>query len=103
MLSLFPGGKSACRNADLLKGSGPFSNPFGLAVFTGGPVGGDAKANTGEKDWIHANSVAYDPVRDQVRSHDTERFARAICMSRSVACFICLRALIITLSWNCNR
>lgn len=64
--SISSGGKGACRNADLLKSSGPFSNPSGLSVFSGGPQGGDAKAKTGEKDWIHANSVAYDPVRDQV-------------------------------------
>lgn len=31
---------------------------MGLTVFSGGPQGGDAKASTGEKDWIHANSVA---------------------------------------------
>ena len=31
---------------------------MGLTVFSGGPQGGDAMASTGEKDWIHANSVA---------------------------------------------
>jgi hypothetical protein len=61
-----PGGKACCRNADMLKGKGPFTNPMGLSVFSGGPQGGDATTCTGEKDWIHANSVAYDPVRDQV-------------------------------------
>ena len=70
LVAMLSGGKSACRNADLLKSSGPFSNPSGLSVFTGGPTsssGSGAKSSTGEKDWIHANSVAYDPVRDQVR------------------------------------
>ena len=59
-----PGGKAACRNTELLKGkpgekAGPFSNPSGLSVFS-------SPGKTGEKDWIHANSVSYDPVRDQI-------------------------------------
>ena len=57
-----PGGKSACRNADLLKpaGGGGGGNSHGWAVFSG-------KAGvTGEKDWIHMNAVSYDPERDQI-------------------------------------
>jgi hypothetical protein len=50
-----PGGKAAARDAMLTKG-GP------NAVIPAH----SAKPLTGERDWIHANSVSYDPIRDQV-------------------------------------
>ena len=37
------------------------SSPAGLAIFQGGA------GKTGEKDWLHANSLSYDPDRKMVR------------------------------------
>ena len=53
------GGKEACRNQAAARGAG---NSFGLAPFVSRTPG----SGTGEKDWVHANAVAYDAARDQV-------------------------------------
>lgn len=55
-----PGGKNACRNRDLLE-SGERANPSQLASF-----GKKEGCKTGEKDWLHINSVSYDRVRDLI-------------------------------------
>eukprot|EP01104_Vermistella_antarctica_P006997 TRINITY_DN17726_c0_g1_i1.p1 TRINITY_DN17726_c0_g1~~TRINITY_DN17726_c0_g1_i1.p1 ORF type:complete len:495 (+),score=81.77 TRINITY_DN17726_c0_g1_i1:163-1647(+) len=52
-----PGGKAGQRNMDLLKAGAKMPPPTG---------GHSREPCTGEKDWIHANSVSYDPVKDQV-------------------------------------
>jgi len=54
-----PGGKNACRNRLLLEKELPV-NPSQLA-----PQATQA-GKTGEKDWLHVNSVAYDPDHDQI-------------------------------------
>ena len=54
-----PGGKQACRNQAVHNGS---CNSFGLAPFVSRTPG----SGTGEKDWVHANALAYDAERDQV-------------------------------------
>jgi len=54
------GGVKGQRNRDTLKEDGCGRSPAQLEV----PMQGNGK--TGGKDWIHANSVSWDPVRDQV-------------------------------------
>jgi hypothetical protein len=49
-----PGGKPAARDQTLLKpGNEGKTTPFG-------------KPTTGERDWLHVNSISYDPVRDHI-------------------------------------
>lgn len=55
-LTLLCAGKAGCRDQTLL-----LPENAGKAPAAHSPPG-----QTGEKDWLHANSVSYDPVRDQV-------------------------------------
>jgi len=54
------GGKNAQRNKSLLNKDGAsHQEPSGLKVMVW-------PCKTGDKDWLHINSVSYDPVRDQI-------------------------------------
>eukprot|EP00281_Chroomonas_sp_CCMP1168_P020350 CAMPEP_0206226924 /NCGR_PEP_ID=MMETSP0047_2-20121206/8350_1 /ASSEMBLY_ACC=CAM_ASM_000192 /TAXON_ID=195065 /ORGANISM="Chroomonas mesostigmatica_cf, Strain CCMP1168" /LENGTH=385 /DNA_ID=CAMNT_0053650043 /DNA_START=153 /DNA_END=1310 /DNA_ORIENTATION=- len=60
-----PGGKMACRNQSLIASDGEkrgrdARTTSGLSVYEGG------LGQTGEKDWLHANSISYDEKNDQV-------------------------------------
>ena len=61
------GGKSALRNRDLLlpEAQRP-GNPSGLVTFRSKAQHTHAVSGTGEKDWLHANSVSYDAARELV-------------------------------------
>ena len=61
------GGKSALRNRDLLlpEAQRP-GNPSGLVTFRSKQQHAHAVSGTGEKDWLHANSVSYDAARELV-------------------------------------
>jgi hypothetical protein len=57
-----PGGKAAQRNRDLVGpafADGKGVNPSQLKTFPG-------KGTTGERDWVHANWLSYNPRRDEV-------------------------------------
>lgn len=51
-------GKAGCRDQTLLR---PENMAKAASSSSHSPPG-----QTGERDWLHANSVSYDPVRDQV-------------------------------------
>ena len=50
-------GKAGCRDQTLLR---PENNA------NKAPAAHSPPGQTGERDWLHANAVSYDPVRDQV-------------------------------------
>jgi hypothetical protein len=54
-----PGGKANCRNQDNLKGGKFASSNTGLACF-------NATGVTGEKDWIHCNSVSFSADKELI-------------------------------------